>query len=575
MKEITLENLTDAQLQSEAELLINMLRDKYPRLDLRRGTVLRDLLVDTDAAVGAMFAAQAQEQRDASSLLVLSERASAGEQVDQDDVNAILSNFNMASVSGTKARGHARVVVNSGDVNHTVLAGTRFRTSDDVYFVVSSDVIASADPSGSQVKQYATGTGLFWYLVPLEAVDSGAAGNIEQGLALEPVTALGDFVSASAYTAFSGGSDLEALDKTVGRIKSSLSMRGLTSATAVEAQLRDRFDDTDHPIVAVSVCGYGNRAQLRDKHNPFGTAVGGRADVYVRNFTDLPLADNKTRTGRLVGTEKDIDGKVVGGVFEIDIFHNDRSVEEDGEDEDGNPIKVRRVVPGVPGVIGVHSVSDPDSQALSSYIFEVKYSGNVSGVWHDFDVSSDVHELANTAWRDLAITVRGVPVTEQELESGTKDFRVELVALPGAAALQDYVDDGLVRNVAADFVVRGPMVVNTSVKAVVRYRYSTGFDVSKAVSEICQYVNTTGFIGRLTRSEISAILMNLGAASVDLFDENEMLYGYVYDAYGEKHELSGDALDLEQVATSDGMLTGDTAVFVVEPKNVQIVTIAV
>ena len=101
------------------------------------------------------------------------------------------------------------------------------------------------------------------------------------------------------------------------------------------------------------------------------------------------------------------------------------------------------------------------------------------------------------------------------------------------------------------------------------------FDTEKATTEICNYVNTSGFVGRITRSEISAILSNLGATSVDLYNENDMLYGYVYDGFGNKHELSGDALDLDVVNSPNALLTKDTTVFVLEPKNVQITTIPI
>ena len=141
MREITLDSLTDEQLQTEAQLLVAMIRTKYPKLDLRRGTVLRDLLIDADAAVGAMFAAQADEQRQSSSLLVLSERAEAGEEIGTEDVNAVLSNFNMESVSGTKAKGYVSVLVSSGSTSHTVLAGVQFKTVDN-----SSYSLAEPDP---------------------------------------------------------------------------------------------------------------------------------------------------------------------------------------------------------------------------------------------------------------------------------------------------------------------------------------------------------------------------------------------------------------------------------------------
>jgi len=541
MREITLNSLTQEQLSSESQMLINMIRTKYPKLDLRRGTVLRDLLVDADSAVGAMFAAQADEQRLSSSLMELSRRAAAGEEISTDDVNAVLSNFNMESISGTVARGYVRVFV-SDDGEHTILSGVKFHTIDGVSFTVSEDVTASMDPGEGEVKQF-QGVSNYWFLVPVVADEVGSNGNLDQGVSLESDTAIVGFVSASAYKKFSGGSDLEELDKTVDRIKSSLSVRALTTETAVESQLRDRFDATDNPIVAVSLCGYGNEAQIRDKHNLFGVGVGGRVDVYVRNFTDLPVAQAVSKTGRLNDDD----------TFTIDISHVD-----------------------FPGMISVYSVSDPDTNALSSYSFSVKYSADVSSTWHDISVSEDsVRETANTVWRDATVTVSEVPVTDEDRLAGSKEFRVEVVSLPAASQIQSYVDDGLVRNVGSDFVVRGPMIVNTSVNAVVRYPYSVAFDVEEAKSEICKYVNTSGFVGRLTRSEIASILRNLGATSVDLYNENEMLYGYVYDADGVKHEMSGDALDVELVKSAKNMLTKDTAVFVLEQKNVQITTIPI
>jgi hypothetical protein len=540
MREITLDSVTEEQIQSEAQILVNMIRTKYPKLDLRRGTVLRDLLIDADSAVGCMFNMQADEQRNSSSLLELLRRSEAGEEVDADDVNAVMSNFNMESVTGTRAKGYVRVFVSS-DSGTVVGKGVQFHTANDIYFTVTTSVVASMNPSSDEVQKY-QGVSNFWFLVPVEAVLDGSNGNLEQGTALEPDSAISDFVSASAYKTFSGGSDLESLNSTVSRIKESLSVRSLTTETAMESQLRDRFDNTEHPIVAVSLCGYGNEAQHRDKHNLFGVGVGGRVDAYVRNFTDLPVSQAITKPGVLNDD----------GSYSISISHSE-----------------------VPGIISVYSVTDPDSDALSSYSYKTEYSGDVSGVWHDFDVSKNFSEIANTVWRDLTIRVEGVPPLEGSNDEEDREFRVEVIALPFANELQDFVDDGLVMNVGSDFVVRGPMVVNLSVNAVVRHSFSVAFDVDKAVTAICSYVNTSGFVGRITRSEIASILRGLGATSVDLFDENAMLYGYAYDAFGRKHEMSGDAIDLDLMKDVPGMLTKDTAVFVLEPRNVQIKKIAV
>lgn len=544
MKTITLSDLTDDQLASKSELMVNMVRSRFPNLDLRRGTVLRDLLVDTDAAIAAWFSEQADEQRKASSLSIQARRAKEGEEVDPDDVNAILSNFNMKSVEGTKAKGYVRVVVKSGN-SHSVLSGLVFKTADGVSFASTEDVTASMNPVEGETRQYKSATG-WWYLVPVEAVNPGLNGNLPAGTALEPEVMLADFTSASAYSTFSGGTDFESLDQTVERIKPSLSVRSLTSATAVESGLRDAFDDTDNPIIAISVCGFGDAAQHRDKHNLFGVSTGGRADVYVRNFKGLPVAKSLPFTGRMTGDP-------VNGSASYVITVDSKTV---------------------PGVISAYSVTDADEDALSSYKFSTRYTPALDNTWHDFDTSSDIHELANTIWRGMELTVSGVPVL-QDSDQKEREFRVDVVALPAATDLQAVLDDDAMRNIGSDFIVRGPFIVNVSVNAVVRYKSSRLFDSDGAKTAIYDYINGTGFVGRLTRSEITSILRDYGAVSVDLHDENAMLYGYVRDANDVVHELSGDALDLSVIRDAKSLLTENTTVFVVESKNIQITTIPV
>lgn len=540
MKTITLSDVTQEKFDEQVSLLVDMIRTSYPKLDLRRGTVIRDLLLNPDATIGSLFSLQAEEQRNSSSLARLSERSESGESVDSEDVSAILSNFNMEQVSGTKAKGNVRVSVSSSRV-YTVNEGLKFSTLDGLSFSVTMKVVAAPEESSSSVAADATttlrtGTTGYWFVVPVEADEVGSAGNIQQGTALTPNSSIFGFVSASAYKTFSEGSDLEDLTKTIARIRSSLSIRGLLNRDAVEAQLRDRFDDTENPIVAVSVCGYGNEAQRRDKHNVFGVAVGGRSDVYVRNFTSIPT---KVLTKEGVFVED--------GVYSVEITAED-----------------------APGAYCVHRVSDPESDGLGSYEYSVEYfASGTESTWHDFDVSKDPHEVCGTKWRSMRLKVKAQP----DEDGNPPTFRIEIVCAPAVDRLQATVDADAIRNTGSDFVIRSPMIIQVSVVAVVRHEYSVPFDKDAAVARICEYVNTSGFPGRLTRSEISSILTNLGARSVDLYNENEMLSGFGYDAFGNRFVLCGDALDVDTVRSAEGMITSDTCVFVVEPDNVQITTI--
>lgn len=533
MRTITLDDITQEGYENEQQLLISMIRTKYPKLDLRNGTVLRDLLINADAAVGAWFEEQAEEQRIASSLKLLAARADEGGVVDVDDVNAALSNFNMSSVSGTAAEGKVRVIVDTPR-EYTVLSGFVFTTIDNLKFEVTSDVTAVENPGAGETELH-RGTASYWFLVPVKCKTVGANGNLAQGTALSTETPIYGFISAAAYRTFSGGSDLESINKTIERIPASLSVRGLLNKTAAEAVLRDRYDYGDNPIVAVSSCGYGNDAQRRDKHNLLGVAVGGRVDLYVRNFTELPTMDLT-----LSGSKQD------DGSFSIEI-----------------------PAASVPGFYCVRQVSDPTSDSISSYNYDVEYfASGTDKTWHDLDVSESPAEVCGTIWRGARLRVYDTGVTDD-----SHDFRVEVVAAPKIDDIQAYADSDDVRNTGSDFVVRTPMIVQMSVAASVRYNYGTPFDVESTIAKICEYVNTSGFCGRMTRSEIATICKNNGATSVDLYNEDEMLHGYVYDAFGVRRTMSGDALDVDDVRTSSGMVTKDTCVFVLEPRNVSIKTI--
>ena len=143
MKKITLSDISQADFDAAAETVVSGIKAFNGKLDTRDGTVLRDLLVNPEAAIEAVTAGQISEARKSSSLKRLKEAQDAGEAIDQDDVNAILSNFNIKPHSGTSARGLVKVVVADGTVAYSVPEGAVFSTSDKHSFLVDSQVVAS------------------------------------------------------------------------------------------------------------------------------------------------------------------------------------------------------------------------------------------------------------------------------------------------------------------------------------------------------------------------------------------------------------------------------------------------
>ena len=545
MKTITLADITQDDFDSAVQTVISGIKAYNRKLDTRNGTVLRDLLVDPEAAIESVLSGQISEARKSSSLKRLQESQESGEDIDQDDVNAILSNFNITPTVGTRARGIVKIVVSDGTVGYSVPQGAVFSTTDGIEFTADEQVIAASaaltNPAFTPTVELYEGSVGYFFLVPVTASEIGANGNIRQGTALTQTTQVGAFVSAEAYKDFDGGSDVQSLDATIKSIPTGLSIRGFVHKTAVEGMLRSEFDAGEYPIVAVSAVGYGNDAQRRDKHNLFGVGVGGRVDVYVRNFTDF-----FTITQTLEGT---FDGNAT---YTINVPRD-----------------------AFPGACWIKSVSDPftssdDEDALSTLAFEAERTADVDDTWHDIDVSANPSEAFNTVWQGFKIYLENVPAdTDDGSWSDVRKFKVTAYCLPQAAALQEYVDRDDVRSVSTDVVVRCPIVCNVSVNAVVHYDPKNPIDASVARNRIRSFINNLGFVGRLTRSDIVQILKNLGAVSVDM-PTQDMLYGVLHDALGKQHVLSGDALDIPAIADGEAMLSKDTVVFTAETHNIQI-----
>lgn len=546
MKTIGLEDLTQEAFDSAAETVVSGIKAYNRKLDVRDGTVLRDLLVNPEAAIEGVASGQIEEARKCSSLKLLKEAQDAGEEIDQADVAAILSNFNINPSSGTRSKGVVKVVVSDGTVAYSVARGDVFRTADGSEFAADDQVVASSgetdNPALNPTTTLYQGAAGHFFLVPVTAVAIGSSGNIAQGTSLDPESRVSFFVMAEAYKDFDGGSDVAPLSSVIASIPAGLSTRGFVSRTAVEGMLRDEFDGGEFPIVAVSAVGYGNKSQLRDRHNVFGVGVGGRVDVYVRNFSNF-----FTITKTLTGT------RTADGKYSISA------------------------PPGTfPGACWIKSVSDPfsandDEDALGSLDFSARRTADVSATWHDFDCSKSPVEASNTIWQGFEIDLAKVPadVGTSDLWSQERDFKVAAYCLPQAEELQAYVDRDDVRSVATDVVVRCPIVCNVSVNANVKYDPGSPVDATLARTRIREYVNGLGFVGRLTRSEIVQILKNLGASSVEM-PAQDMLYGELHDAAGTRRVLGGDALDVTVIEDGAAMLGKDTVVFCAADENIQI-----
>jgi len=461
--------------------------------------------------------------------------------VSREASNLILSNFGTALGAGTKAAGSVKVNVLYSR-SYIISSGFTFTAVSGASFVTTASYTFSPDPVDGE-EQLNTCDGGYYFILPVEAEEAGTTYNIAKSTALSITSNLYGFVAASAYFAFSGGTDSESVASVLARLPASLSHRGLTSCTAIEAQLRAELTDTDIVLQALSVQGYGAPAQHRDRHNVLGISVGGRADVYVRTFTG-PSVLLLTKTGT----------RVSDGTYSFNITADD-----------------------APGFCTIHRIADPgddgSSGALGSYEFtESRGASGLETTWHDIDVDSNYVETHGTVYQTSTVTLTEVPDS-----AATREFSVEVFTTPGIAYIQNFMDSPIrARNVAADFLVRSPLVCLVTLTAnVICTPGTSSASASEVAAELCTqataYINSRSFCGRLTRSELVKVLMaNSSVSHVDMSAQGMKITGTVVDALGVSHTLSGDAIDISAIRDPESLLTAETCVFMADPDGIQI-----
>ena len=520
-----LNSITQDQYSAAEAIVIDSLRTAYPNFDLRQGTALRELLVRPEATISAQRSADTQELQ---SVMSLSTMAATGTAT-AAQVDAVLANFNMTQMAGTVATGTVVVKVSTARV-YTVGAGAIFTTLSGLSFTTLTAVTAQQTPVPGTAQLFTATDGTFYVLVPVTSSGTGSQYNIASGTALSPTVPLFSFISASAYSPFSGGTDGETIAQAQSRIPAALSHRGLTSRTATEAQLRDNFNGSAVTIQAVSVQGYGDVGQIRDQHTALGISVGSRVDVYTRNFVAAPITTLQY-TGTLVSP----------GVYTFKIPAAD-----------------------APGFYAIRTISDATGVAVGSYIFtETRGADGLSETFHDIDLNNIQVETAYTVWQNSIVTVHGVPAG-----TPTYTFKVELYQNPGLQAIQSYMDDPAVRPSGADYLARSPLICLVSCKAAVYYSAANPVDPTVLAQKLAAYINSRSFVARLTRSELISVMLANGVTQVDLGATGMTLNGSVRGADGTVYQLAGDTLDISGIQDGNNLVAPATCVFLVEPQNI-------
>ena len=534
----SLESISQDQFNQAESIVINLMRSVYPTLDLRRGTVLRELLLRPAASFYAMEGDRYTRLQQVSSLeLIAANPANAT----VDDVNRILANFDMTQRAGSTAFGtayiqlaYSRSYIINADFTLYTLAGLIYGVEQSYTILPNPD-----KNNAAQLQLFTKSDGTFYALLPVVAKASGGTYNIPAGTTLNAATAFDGFVTAEAYTSFTGGVDAETINQLIARMPSAIAHRSLESRISIDSILRDPDQGNFGSVLyATSVLGYGNQGQLRDKHNAFGVAVGGRADIFVRTYAQPHvLTLMKTATKIAVHTYQfTIEAAEAPGYYAIRALTD--------EDTISSPTLTFGELP----ITGTY------------HVLEVRSATGLTTTFHDINAANAVIETCGTVFQKSVVTVQDV-LNDTDT---TRTFKVELYVAPYLSEIQAYVDRRDVCNVKSDYIVRSPFICLVGVRAVVVPKTGVTLDISAMKTAIANYINGRSYVNELTESEILGILYQYNVQKIDTSDSpltGFQLQGMLRDASGELHTLQGHSLDLRSIADANRILLPASCVF--------------
>lgn len=539
----TLSSITQADVDAARATLITLIQavPEYSNLDFSSGTVLNDLLIRPQSELWALEELRMQFVQQMKSLQSMLD---SGQDIPVDAINDILSNFNLKIKTTSKATGSVIVkVTNDSDVSIPV--NYTFTDPTGLIFETTQAYVFSRQPTTGQLPMYVGTDNIYYFIVPLTAVDYGTQYMLKQATALTPMASIYSMVSAEAYTNFTGAATTDNLQAVIDQLPAAISHKSLESRKSIEGILTSPDFGNFTNINAMSVVGAGDKCQLRDKHNYVGASMFGRVDIYPRTFE-----------GPTIVTLEKIGKRIAPNTFEITISDTD-----------------------APGYYAIKSVTEAESVinplfsfntlvAIGSYAFvDTRSTVNLLNTYHDISSSNAIVETAYTKYQQGKIVVYNV----MTVPADDHPFKVELYCAPDIAAIQDYVDDSSIKNVKADYLVRAPLMCLVGLRLTLDIPLASTMTVDSYKTILSNYINRVSFTEKLTQGEIVGLLMNNGVRYVDL--TGDATYGFrmegrIRAADGSTIVLYGPDLIISNVENEKLLVAPTTCVFAVDSTNI-------
>lgn len=421
--EVTENEILEAELSAQ-----QILKAKYPDIDLRQGTALRDLLIRPSATLLALVNKALVfyfQQNDISSIT---------DTTSQAFVDKMLSNWFLTRKLGVNAIISARLYFSKAkSVN--LYSDLFFSTDGKLKFTPITSLSFSPDQL-----TFDSSANQFYLDVDLQAEQAGTDYNITAGSLLYFSNFDPYFLHAEINYLRQSAQNIETNTQFLGRAKSAISTRNLINVPSIAANLTDYFTD----LSEVKSVGFGDLEMTRDQikvlvpgvTDPIWIHNGGMVDVYAR----VPLASSIVQ----LVTDSNGEVNITGSIYKVE-----RSLVSGGALDDTMAQQVTKSVTSITSSGTLATVTAPTPHGYStgqlvtiSGASPVAYNGTFSVTVTSSTVFTYV--LPGTATSPATGTIlSGIPLTFTVTNANLLTVAPTAITRVGLVVSVNYANHGL------------------------------------------------------------------------------------------------------------------------------------
>ena len=516
-----IENMDIEAVRAAAEAQLNFIASARPDIDVRSGTVVRELIVGPMASIAASISANNARTE---SMLSLADLADDPEAT-VADADRLLANFNTSVRQGTKSGGAVKVMLDSSDV-YRVPSDMRFEDSrGNRYIPRRTPIVRSGALSEDEIALESSG-GRNWFIIEVESEEIGSGLYVAPGEELVVRNGGARVASASSFAGISGGTDAETIRDALNRLRYRLPKLSLDTPASTRALL----EDNGIVVQSISAAGFGSGAQRYGRDNVMGVYDGTGVSYFIRTYMN-PVSAAVVVSGTHIG----------GGDYALEIKPSD-----------------------IVGTLLVRSVASYDTDTgdvLGSYEFDETRSGD----YGEALTPEDPARYENTVRQTVSIIAKDVAMAPKGGWDGEHRFVVELYVEPRLAEIQELFHRPAYKPFGFDCTAYGAVPCVVSVHA--RVKASPGTRSDKLSRAVADYINGGEFGGKLPLSGVVSALHSAGATVVDERNGISMT-GRIRKAGGEYMLLGPGTLDITSVSDPVNLVSADTTTFLADPENI-------